>query len=440
MPVPEEALSSAGLLWLHVLQPQSTAAAAGCSIPALPEGMVLCSLPLLVLPGACSLDVRQLLADMRGLQQQGAGDQQPDDAQGMQQAQLQFNSFVADLALLVDCCAAPAAEEGAAAGSSASPEAAAAAEVAPAVCQLLAARGIWACCRLLDPGFQPPAEAAAASSCGSSSSRQGQLRGGSAQGALALSSTASSPPSPAAAAAAPAAAGLLGAPPPAHAAAAPGAAAGSPPPLPPSQGPCLSLLRGFRPASTEARYLAFKQRRYAFLDACSATFTGAYLLSVLARMAREREALTGLPVAVVMAAKLLPYGVMLADKPAFLRHREALVAAPEVFKVCLMVLALLGVLPLPRALMRSLSRSRGDVVVTGLLRPLLQHLRFRVHVWVVALEAAAMPCLFYCVVGSWRAVALRFGLSYGLSLAAGGALDWHARRQFAAEEGRGKAK
>jgi hypothetical protein len=386
---------------------------------------------------------------MRSLQA-GAGEPGPAAAaQGLQQAQVQFSSFAADLALLLDHAsggaglAEPAAadEGGEAAVSSAAPEVAAAAAVAPGVCQLLVSRGMWSCCRLLDPGFFPPeatsAAATPASSSGSASSigsRQGQLEGGSAQqgapAALSSSDQSSSRQGP-----------LRALPARAGAAAQQGDASAPPPPPPPaSQGLCCSLLRGFQPPATEARYLRHKQQRYAYLDACSAAFTGAYLLSVLGRMVRERDVLAGVPVAVVMVCKLLPYAVMLADKPAFMRHREALVAAPEVFKVCLMVLALLGVLPLPKGLLKSLSRSRGDVVVTGLLRPLLQHLRFRVHALVVLLEAATMPCMFHSVVGSWRAVAVRFGLSYGLSLAVGAALDGYARRQFAAGEGVRKAE
>jgi hypothetical protein len=134
-----------------------------------------------------------------------------------------------------------------------------------------------------------------------------------------------------------------------------------------------------------------------------------------------------------LAAKLLPYSVLLANRPAFLAHREVLVVVPELLKVLTIMLAILGVLPLPRKLLAALSKSRGDVVVTGLMRPLLQHLRFRWHMAVVLLEAVAMPCLFYAVVGSWRAVLLRFGVSYGLSLAVGAAFDLAARRQFVAQ-------
>ena len=90
-------------------------------------------------------------------------------------------------------------------------------------------------------------------------------------------------------------------------------------------------------------------------------------------------------------------------------------------------------LPLPLRLLHTLYRRRGDVAATGLLRPLLQHLRFRLHLPLVLLEAAAMPCLFHPVVGSWRAVVLRFGASYALSLAVGAAVEAHARRQFLQE-------
>jgi hypothetical protein len=134
-----------------------------------------------------------------------------------------------------------------------------------------------------------------------------------------------------------------------------------------------------------------------------------------------------------VAAKLLPFSVLVVSRRMFLRRREALVVVPELLKVGLVLLGLLGVpLPMPTALLQALARGGGDVVVTGLVRPLVQHLRYRLHLLLVLLEAAVMPCLFHAagVVGSWRAVGLRFGLSYRLSLAVVAALDAHARRSF----------
>jgi hypothetical protein len=69
----------------------------------------------------------------------------------------------------------------------------------------------------------------------------------------------------------------------------------------------------------------------------------------------------------------------------------------ELLKIGFVLLVLLGVLPLPRAVLQALARGTGDMVVTGLVRPLVQHLRFRAHLPLVLLEAAVMPCLFHAV-------------------------------------------
>jgi hypothetical protein len=124
--------------------------------------------------------------------------------------------------------------------------------------------------------------------------------------------------------------------------------------------------------------------------------------------------------------------LLLLSKRAFLRHREPLMAASEVGKNLLIVLGAWGVIPLalPAAALGSIYRSRADVVIFGLIRPLLQHLRWRLHLLLVALEAATMPWLFAQVAPSWTQVLRRFAASFGLSLLVGALNDSYARRQF----------
>ena len=57
-----------------------------------------------------------------------------------------------------------------------------------------------------------------------------------------------------------------------------------------------SLLRGFPSAALERQYVQYKHRLYLILDYCCAVFASAYMLSILGRMAWERDARSSLPI------------------------------------------------------------------------------------------------------------------------------------------------
>ncbi len=163
----------------------------GTAAALLPEGLLLASLPLLALPRACCAELLELEADTvraaDGHQLAAAG---------------QWGAFAQDLGVLLELAAggAEASAAGAELGGPAGPEAVAASsalllagasggnncsgssgagelELAERVVQLLVDRGMWACCRLLDPSFQQPAAGVPAFDDASSPGAAARLRG-----------------------------------------------------------------------------------------------------------------------------------------------------------------------------------------------------------------------------------------------------------------------
>jgi hypothetical protein len=199
-----------------------------------------------------------------------------------------------------------------------------------------------------------------------------------------------------------------------------------------SSGYSYDLWRGFAAPGLEQRYLRHKHAQYLVLDYFSILFLAAYTFAMAKRMRWEAQASSNLPVLAFLLVKLVPYLVLLCAPAAFLARREAILAAAELSKNLLVVLGSKGVvrMPMPTAALTTIYRSHADLVIFGLIRPLLQPVRWRLHLLLVTLEAATMPWLFAQVVPSWLQVLRRFALSLALSLAVGALNDVYARRQF----------
>ncbi len=147
---------------------------------------------------------------------------------------------------------------------------------------------------------------------------------------------------------------------------------------------------------------------------------------------------SNIPVLLFLIIKLLPCLVFLASKPAFYARREGLIMCSETGKNFLIFLGAVRVLPLslPAPALITLYKLRADLVIFGLIRPLLQHMRWRMHLVLVALEAATMPWLLSWVVPSWVAGhaqvrgQLRAVHSNYWTTVVSAVLDVCARRQF----------
>jgi hypothetical protein len=203
-------------------------------------------------------------------------------------------------------------------------------------------------------------------------------------------------------------------------------------PQPAPAGYSYSVWSGFTSAALEQQYVQYKHQQYAVLDLFSIVFLAAYTFAMAKRMKLESDAASNIPVLLFLIIKLVPYLVYLISRATFYAHREALIAGAEVGKNTLILLGANGVIRMrmPVAALTTLYKSRADLVIFGLIRPLLQHVRWRLHLLLVALEAATMPWLFSWVVPSWVQVMRRFAASFVLSLVAGAFNYVYARRQF----------
>eukprot|EP00775_Hariotina_reticulata_P004986 gene4986-5228_t len=183
---------------------------------------------------------------------------------------------------------------------------------------------------------------------------------------------------------------------------------------------------GFPDSSMESRYVIWKHRRLLHLDYLCAGIKAFYLVALLRRMLRE-------PVTLFMCLfvflKMLPHvPLMLGFNSIFLgRHRELWLLVWFSTAVSMLVLHQQPLL-FQEQTIKSFWGGRGELFM-GMLRPFIVHMRLRVYVAYVCLDAVAYIWGFGQVYGLASAVC-RWGLSALISVALCWTFELYMRRLF----------